>query len=241
MTFSDIENTFKSVGGEFVSSPILISKKLKKIKALVFDWDGVWHSGRKSGNGQSSFSEVDSMGLNMLRFGYYLQNGEIPKTLIITGENNLTAFDFAEREHLDAVFYKIKNKAEALDFLLKEWRLQEEEVFFAFDDILDLGMAKRCGVGYLINNTGNPLFIKHVLHKKWCDYKTAATGATNGVREIAELSLALIGKFEETLNKRMAFDNEYQTYFEQRNNLKTHFYSIKEKAICKVVNPQKAS
>lgn len=237
MTFSDIENAFKSVGGEFVSSPILISKKLKKIKALVFDWDGVWHSGRKSGNGQSSFSEVDSMGLNMLRFGYFLQNGEIPKTLIITGENNLTAFDFAEREHLDAVFYKIKNKAEALDFILQKWNLNEEEVFFAFDDILDLGMATRCGVGYLINNTGNPLFIKHVVHKKWCDYKTAATGDTNAVREISELSLALLGKFEETLTKRMEFDAIYQGYFSKRNKLKTAFFTVNKNGIAEVSRP----
>ncbi len=237
MNFSDIENTFKTVGGEFISSPILISKKLKKIKVLVFDWDGVWHSGKKRGDGQSSFSEVDSMGLNMLRFGYYLQNLEIPKTVIITGENNKTAFDFAEREHLDAVFFKAKNKAESLDFVLQKWNLKDEEVLFVFDDILDLSVATRCGVGYLIHNTGNPLFIKHVLQKKWCDYKSAATGETNAVREICELSLGLLGKFEETLVKRMNFDADYKTYWEKRNTGKTLFFTPDGNFIAQVEKP----
>ena len=237
MTFTDIENTFKSVGGEFVSSPILISKKLKKIKALVFDWDGVWHSGRKSGNGQSSFSEVDSMGLNMLRFGYYLQNGQIPLTLIITGENNHTAFDFAEREHLDGVFYKAKNKAESLDFLLEKWKLKEEEVLFAYDDILDLGMASRCGMGYFVNNSGNPLLQKYVAQKKLCDYKTGASGNSNAVRELSELSLGLLGQFEATLTKRMHFHADYAAFWESRNKLKTSFYTPKENKIIRVDRP----
>mgnify|MGYP001041463762 CR=1 FL=1 len=237
MTFTDIENTFKSVGGEFVSSPILISKKLKKIKALVFDWDGVWHSGRKTGNGHSSFSEVDSMGLNMLRFGYYLQNGEIPKTLIITGENNLTAFDFAEREHLDAVFFKIKNKADALDYLLKEWGLREEEIFFAFDDILDLGMASRCGLGFFINNTGNPMLQQYVVQKKLCAYKTGNSGDKNAVRELTELALGLLGQYEPTLTNRMHFDPNYTTYLSKRNMLKTAFFTLSEHSILEVTRP----
>ena len=61
MTFTDIENTFKSVGGEFVSSPILISKKLKKIKALVFDWDGVFNDGVKASGEGSPFSTLSQL------------------------------------------------------------------------------------------------------------------------------------------------------------------------------------
>ncbi len=237
MRFSEIENTFTKMGGEFISSPIIISKKLENIKALVFDWDGVWHSGKKNGGGQSSFNEVDSMGLNMLRFGYYLKTKKIPLTLIITGEQNHTAFDFAEREHLDGVFYKAKNKSEALDFTLKKWKLKEEEVLFVFDDILDLGMAARVGAPFLVNRLGSPMFSQFTIKHKWCLYKSAATGDTNAVREICELALGLLKMFEETVVKRMNFDAEYTTYLEKRNGQKTEFFTKADKAYTKTKRP----
>ena len=214
MTKQEIKERYEQAGGEFYSSPVVLSEKLKKVKALVFDWDGVWHSGRKSGD-VSSFSEVDSMGLNMLRYCYYLVHGKIPLTLIITGENNVTAFDFAEREHLDGVFYKAKDKGKALDFILLKWDLREEEVLFAFDDILDLGMASRTGVKYLINRSGSILFHDFVGKKGWVDYKTHATGESNGVREICELSIGLLDQFERVVDGRMKMSPDYQAYWKE--------------------------
>ena len=236
MTVQEIQKLYEQAGGEFYSSPVVLSKKLAKVKALVFDWDGVWHSGRKSGD-LSSFSEVDSMGLNMLRFGYYLRNGTIPITIIITGENNVTAFDFARREHLDAVFYKAKDKGKALDFICNHWNLTEEEILFAFDDILDLGMAKRVGVKYLINRTGSALFHDFLSKKGWYDYKSSATGDLNGVREICELSLGLLNNFAEVVEKRMDFHVDYSTYWNLRNKRKTVFFTSPKGFFKRVLAP----
>lgn len=237
MIIPEVAEKFKAMGGEFVSPPFVLSKKLKQIKVLVFDWDGVWHSGRKNGNGESSFSEVDSMGLNMLRFGYYLQNGEIPITLIITGEQNHTAFDFAEREHIDGVFFKAKNKLEALAYAIKKWHVTEEEVLFAFDDILDLGMASKIGAGFLINRAGSPLFSDFVIQNKWCDYKTFASGDNHGVREVCELCLGLMGQFENAVINRMNYSATYAEYFQKRNGLKTSFFTQVKKAFASVPKP----
>lgn len=228
MIISDTAKTFENMGGEFISSPIVLSKKLKNLTTWVFDWDGVWHAGRKSGNGQSSFSEVDSMGLNMLRFGYYLQNGTIPLTLIITGENNHTAFDFAKREHLDGVFFKAKNKKEALAFVQKKWQKQAAEIGFVFDDILDLGMAEKVGAGFVVKGTGNPLFKQFVANNNLADYATAQTGHSNAVREVSELSLGLINQFENAVKNRMAFTQEYDTYLQLRNQIDTLFFTQKD-------------
>lgn len=225
MTKQEIQELFERTGGEFCSSPVVLSKKLENIKALIFDWDGVWHDGKKNGQGTSSFSEVDSMGLNMLRFGYYLLNKSIPTTLIITGEQNVTAFDFAEREHLDGVFYKAKDKLKTFQFIKQKYGLNEEEVLFVFDDILDLAMAKVCGVGYLINRTGSPLMHKMVEEHGWCDYKSAATGSTHAVREVCELTLGLLGSFESVVENRMNFTQSYAAYWELRNQLDTEFYT----------------
>ena len=55
---------------------------------FVLDWDGVFNSGEKTSTTGSSFSEVDSMGLNLLRYAYYLVHGKMPVTLVISGEKN---------------------------------------------------------------------------------------------------------------------------------------------------------
>ncbi len=68
------EEYFKGV---FITDASVIQQKLKKIKAFIFDWDGVFNDGRKDIDGNSSFSEVDSMGVNMMRFSYYLFKSSI--------------------------------------------------------------------------------------------------------------------------------------------------------------------
>lgn len=54
--------------GQFVTSEADIAKRLSKAKAFIFDWDGVFNNGFKQGQAGSGFSEVDSMGTNLLRF-----------------------------------------------------------------------------------------------------------------------------------------------------------------------------
>ena len=109
-----------NIPGEIVFNEISLRDRVKHIKALVFDWDGVFNSGEK-GEVPSSFNEIDSMGINMLRFGYYLHNGENPYTAIVTGATNKTAKEWAEREHFHSVFFNVKHKADALNLMEKEY------------------------------------------------------------------------------------------------------------------------
>jgi 3-deoxy-D-manno-octulosonate 8-phosphate phosphatase (KDO 8-P phosphatase) len=85
---------FENMGGVFVSSTPKIIEALGKIKAFVFDWDGVFNNAVKNENKSSNFNEADSMGTNMLRFSHYLLSNELPKTAIISGERNEFAFYF---------------------------------------------------------------------------------------------------------------------------------------------------
>ena len=237
MTTENVASIFEKMGGEFKTSPILLSEKLKNIKALVFDWDGVWHDGKKDGSGKSTFSEVDSMGLNLLRFGFYLEQGKIPVTLIITGENNVTAFDFAKREHLDGVLFKAKNKLEFFEFLLQQWHLKPEEVLFVFDDVLDLAMAAKCGVRYFISRSGSPLLTNFVTEKQLADYATANEGGKNAVREICDLSLGLLGNFDEVIAGRMSFSARYAQYWDVRNTQQVRYFTKEEEQIIEVSSP----
>lgn len=201
-----------------------MKERLAKIKAILFDWDGVFHAGHKNENRSSSFSEADSMGVNMLRFGFWLQNGEMPITAIISGENNVTAKYWADREHLDATFSSAKNKVEILAFLNDKHDIAPDEVMFVYDDILDLSLAKEVGHRVMINRAANPLFVDFCREHGYYDFLTKNDGGNHGVREACELTLDAMGRFEETIEKRVAFTGEYTDYNTQRLTIATkHF------------------
>src|ERR1700741_1248320 len=125
-----IELLFKEAGAEFLESPVAIQKKLKGIKAFVFDWDGVFNDGEKNENRSSNFNEADSMGTNLLRYTHYRTQGEIPVTAIISGEKNSMSFYFASRERFHSCYFKIGNKIEAMNHLCKEHELKPEQICY---------------------------------------------------------------------------------------------------------------
>ena len=98
-----IVKLFENGGGEFISPPLLFSEKLKKVKLIIFDWDGVFNDGFKRGEEGSIFSEVDAMGTNMLRYALWKYQAALPITVVIAGENNPASRALAQREHFHEV------------------------------------------------------------------------------------------------------------------------------------------
>ena len=216
----NIQKIFNSIGGEFTSPIDKIAEKNSKIKAFIFDWDGVFHSGRKDENSQTTFSEIDAMGSNLLRFSFWLTNNKkLPYTGIISGSENKTAEFFAKRQHYNFIFTKIKNKNIALDKVCKKFMLKYEQIAFIFDDVLDLSIAKKCGLRFLVRRNSNPLFLEYVKDNKYCDYITGNQGDNNAIREISELIIALNGNFNEVMANRIEFSKIYQEYWEERNTI----------------------
>ena len=202
------------------------SDQFTKIKALVFDWDGVFHSGHKNHLSESSFSEADSMGVNMLRLGYYLYSGEIPKTIIISGENNKTAHFLAQREHFDAVFSQAKDKKMLLQYLDTEYKIKPSEILFVFDDVLDLSLAKLCGIRFLVKRPASQLFESFVIENHYTDFISTFDGSNHAIREICEFALQQLNFFEKTLNTRIEFSTEYIDYLSKRKSIQTKLIEI---------------
>jgi 3-deoxy-D-manno-octulosonate 8-phosphate phosphatase (KDO 8-P phosphatase) len=231
---TDYGAMFARLGGEFRIPFSELSARLAGARALLFDWDGIFNSGEK-GVIPSTFSEIDSMGVNMLRFGYYLLRNEIPFTAIVTGETNPTAFNWARREHLDHVFFQVKHKADLVDYLKKQQGLEAGQILFVYDDIPDLSLAELAGARFLVPNEGSQLFIEYCRQKGLCDYICSRPGRAHAVREISELVLAAIGKFEETIEKRTRFHPIYRTYYQLRNQKETSLMQASEHSF--VVRP----
>ncbi len=214
----NIKHLFTDHGGQFITPIEIIQEKLKKIKAYIFDWDGVFNSGVKGESNSSHFSEIDAMGTNMLRLGYWLANNKaLPVVSIMTGERNKIAVHLAEREHFNHVYFNVKNKATAFDHLSETFKLKPEEVAFIFDDILDLPITKKCGLRFMAGRKGSPLFNMYAVKNDHVDYITGHDGGHYAVREITELILGLQGQYDQAINERIAFGQNYTDYLAQRN------------------------
>jgi 3-deoxy-D-manno-octulosonate 8-phosphate phosphatase (KDO 8-P phosphatase) len=227
MRQSEITRIFEDHGGQFVTPLRVLAAKAHKINTLIFDWDGVFHSGQKDQLGQSGFSEVDSMGVNMLRFGIFLQTGKVPFTAIFTGESNPTAQAFAKREHFDMVVLQAKDKWSVFEKVKSNNNLKTAETAFFFDDILDLSLAREVELRFVLRRQANPLFSQYVVKNKLADYGTAHEGGQHGLREACEVFLAAIGKFEDTLTQRTQMSEAYQTYWALRNKQETQILEAK--------------
>jgi len=195
------------------------------VKAYLFDWDGVFNNGVKTEQGGSPFSEVDAMGTNMLRFGHWLKNEKLPTVGIITGEDNPSALYLAEREHFHSVYFKSKNKLIAFDHFLKANQLQPREVAFVFDDVLDLGVAEKCGVRILVKHNAAPLFQSYSIKNEIVDYITA--NDDHAVREACELILSSLAVYDQAIRYRGHFHEKYESYLDIRQRVETKSYLTK--------------
>ena len=225
---TEFRNLFK---GTFLASPEELKSRLQTLRAFVFDWDGVFNNGVKNANGSSSFSEVDSMGTNMLRFCSYLQNGVVPFTAIITGENNVDAYTFARRESLGAVYFGIKHKQDAFHHLCASHNLKPSEIAFFFDDVLDLSVAATAGVRIMVGRECNPLMNQYVSTHNLADYITGCDGGRHAIREACELIIGLSGNYNETLANRIQYSENYRRYLTERNAGSPVFYTVEDGTI----------
>lgn len=215
---------FERAGGAFVSTPDQIRERLGSVRAFILDWDGVFNTGTKGEGVSSTWSEADSMGLNLLRFGWWLRDGVLPPTAIFTGQHNPSAVQLAQRERFHAVYQGFLDKGMAIDHLLAATGLEEREVAFVFDDALDLSVARRSGLRILVRRPASPLFEQHVLSRGDCDYVTAVEGGRHAVREATELILGLAGLYDTVVEERSAFAKRYATYFARRQSGAVHRY-----------------
>jgi 3-deoxy-D-manno-octulosonate 8-phosphate phosphatase (KDO 8-P phosphatase) len=102
---------------------------------------------------------------------------------------------------------------------LNEFHVKPEEVAFVYDDILDLSVAEQCGLRFQVRTGASPMFSEYVKSHNLADYITAQSGESHAVREVTELLLASIGKYENTVESRMHFDPKYAEYIGKRNQI----------------------
>ncbi|HRZ41213.1 MAG TPA: hypothetical protein P5228_00755 [Bacteroidales bacterium] len=208
--------------GVFAKDPEAFRNSLRKVKALVFDWDGVFNKGEKTQAGHSGFSEPDSMGVNLLRFAFWLRDGEtLPVAAIISGARNEMAELYARREHFHSVVTGIKQKDLALKALCTTYHIEPEEIAFFFDDIIDLGAAKLAGVRIFFAHPSAMATRKWVVANGLFDYMPGHQAGEGALRETCEMMLTEMGLFDQVVQYRMAFSGAYERYLQLRDSVAT--------------------
>ena len=224
-TPQEVFKLFASEGGVFCHEVHEIASRWGKIRAVILDWDGVFNDGAKTSAEESSFSEIDSMGLNLLRYSMYQKHGILPVFAIISGMGNPAAIHFAKREHFDFAFLGFKNKVEAFDFLLKETNCSPLEAAFWYDDVLDLTLASQCGFRIHVNQKVSHLLKMFILEHNLADYITANCGGKGAIRESCEMLLGISGQYVHTVQSRAAYDETYANYFSNRQSTPTRIFT----------------
>jgi len=174
-----------------------LNKRLKKIRLLISDIDGVLTDGSiiidDLGKETKKFSVRDGLGFFLARQGGL-------KTAFLTAGGS-KALEF--RAKACGIDYVIKNrpyKLAAFKELCRLAKVTPAEVLYVGDDLIDLPVITKAGIGVAVADA-----VPEVRHS--ADYITKKAGGQGAVREVVEKILKIQGVWELIINK-LHQDNE---------------------------------
>jgi len=165
--------------------------RTSKIKLLLLDVDGVLTDGRiyydHHGVESKAFDVKDGHGLKLIqRAG--IQVG------IITGRQSPVVDIRARELGIDLVYQGAKDKLIPYRQILAELQIQDDEVAYIGDDIVDLPILRRVGFAATVAD-GVPEVLSAV------HYVAAKCGGRGAVREICDLILKESGRWLQVTEK----------------------------------------
>lgn len=162
-----------------VKASRILKEKIKKIKILLLDVDGVLTDGRiiydSLGHELKFFDVHDGLGVYLLRkMGI--------KTILITAKGSKATKPRAKDMMVETVYENILPKTKVYEKIRKDYSLKDEEICFVGDDLVDLCVLRKAGLPVATNNACFEI-------KKAAFYVTKKDGGRGAVREVAELIL----------------------------------------------------
>jgi 3-deoxy-D-manno-octulosonate 8-phosphate phosphatase (KDO 8-P phosphatase) len=160
--------------------------RLKKIKLLLLDVDGVLTDGRiilnDRGEETKAFNVRDGHGLKMLqRAGVEIG--------IITGRHSRVVAHRMRELGITLVVQGAKNKLDPFMQILAEQKLDPEQVAYVGDDVVDLPILRRVGFAATVADASDD--VKPHVH-----FVSSFPGGGGAVRNICEMLLKAQGKWE---------------------------------------------
>lgn len=158
----------------------------KAVKLAIFDVDGVLTDGRlyflPEGGEFKTFNTLDGQGIKMLA-----ASGII--TAIISGRKSVVVERRAQNLGIPHLYQGREDKLAVLDELLAELQLDYAQVAYLGDDLPDLPVIRRVGLGMAVANAAP--FVRQHAHGV-----TVARGGEGAAREFCELILRAQGNLD---------------------------------------------
>ncbi len=166
-----------------------IREKAKKIKAVLFDVDGVLTDGGiiydNSGNEIKRFNVKDGMIVK------YLQKYNI-KVGVITGRSSPVAKKRCDELKLDFQAHGISTKINEYNRFKETYQILDEQIAFIGDDINDLPIITQCGL------SASPYDARGYI-KSHVDLVMGCKGGEGVLRDFADIILDAQGKLTEII------------------------------------------
>src|SRR3989338_988754 len=166
-----------------------ITDKIKKIKLLILDVDGVLTDGRivydSKGRDSKFFDVHDGLGVSLLRRAGL-------RTILITAKGSKTIKPRAKDMRVEEYYEDVFPKTKVLDKILLKHSVTNDEICFIGDDLVDLSIMKAIGFPVAVANASDDI-------KAVASYITQKTGGRGAVREVAELILKTQDKLDEAI------------------------------------------
>lgn len=168
-----------------------IKNKIRKIRLLMLDVDGVLTDGRiimnDAGQESKNFDVKDGHGLKMvMRYGI--------DVILLTGRSSSVVTHRANDLGIKEVFQGILNKRDFFIRFIQERGLNPEEIGYIGDDFVDIPLLKRCGFSAAVRDAVGEV-------KEVVDYITDKPGGRGAVREVCDLILRVQEKWEEVARR----------------------------------------
>ncbi len=175
-----------------------VRKRARQIRLLLMDVDGVLTDGRiwlqslpdGTATEIKGFSAYDGAGLKLARTTGL-------RTGLITGRESPAMTRRAREVEMDFVYQNCEEKLPAYDEIVRKAGVRDAEVAYVADDLPDLPILKRVGLGVAVANA-----VPEV--KKAAHCVTSRSGGNGAVREVIELLLRAQGKWDPAIRKARA-------------------------------------